>query len=229
MRRLTIKGYLASAFLMRAAAADMESLLKETEDALREGAERIGLKADDFTELEISNKDYNEATSISGISPVCRLTYIFDSPDGFQYRIRIGWAEKDGDLVPVVSYIQKVKSEGEYDHDYILSPTYDSAAENEVRWTWVGEGKRKKRVVNNIPNGWIGVEEYLPEPGKINENTCDYQKYMCLVKVSAEKSADARPLAFTEDRKWVNGNVDMTKYVIAWQDNPPCINEANIL
>ena len=81
MRRLTIRVYLASAFLMRAAAADMESA-QRNRDALKEGAERIGLKAEDFTEVEISNKDYNEATSISGISPVCRLTYIFDSPDG---------------------------------------------------------------------------------------------------------------------------------------------------
>lgn len=195
MRRLTIRGYLASAFLIRTAAADMKSLLKETEAALKEGAERIGLKAEDFAEVEISNKDYNEATSISGISPVCRLTYIFDSPDGFQYRIRIGWAEKDDDLVPVVSYIQKVKSEGEYDHDYIFAPTSDPTAENEVHWTWVGEGKRKKRVVNNIPNGWIGVEEDLPEPGKINKNTCDYQKYMCLVKVSEEKIRGCPPLS----------------------------------
>ena len=75
------------------------------------------------------------------------------------------------------------------------------------------EGKRPRRIVNNIPDGWIGVEEDLPEPGKLNENTLDYQKYMCLVQVVEGKSADARPLAFTENQRWVNGNVDMTDYV----------------
>ena len=94
---------------------------------------------------------------------------------------------------------------------------------------WVSEGKRPRRIVNNIPDGWIGVEEDLPEPGKLNENTLDYQKYMCLVQVVEGKSADARPLAFTENRRWVNGNVDMTDYVLAWQDIPKCRNEKVVL
>ena len=107
-------------------------------------------------------------------------------------------------------------------------PSWSAAAKGEALlclWIWVGEGTRSHRVVNNIPDGWIGVEEDLPEPGKINENTSDYQKYMCLVQVVEGKSADARPLAFTENQRWVNGNVDMTDYVLAWQDIPRCRNE----
>ena len=131
----------------------------------------------------------------------------------------------DEDIVPEILYIQKVMTDGEFDLDYILSSTVNP----EKGCCWVSEGKRPRRIVNNIPDGWIGVEEDLPEPGKLNENTLDYQKYMCLVQVVEGKSADARPLAFTESRRWVNGNVDMTDYVLAWQDIPKCRNEKVVL
>lgn len=64
---------------------------------------------------------------------------------------------------------------------------------------------------------------------KPDQFVSDYQKYMCLVQVVEGKSADARPLAFTENRRWVNGNVDMTDYVLAWQDIPKCRNEKVVL
>ena len=124
----------------------------------------------------------------------------------------------DEDIVPEILYIQKVRTDGEFDLDYIFS-----SVENPKKGccrVWVSEGKRPHRIVYNIPDGWIGVEEDLPVPGKLNENTLDYQKYMCLVQVAEGKSADTRPLAFTESRRWVNGNVDMTDYVLAWQDIP---------
>ena len=216
MRRLTIKGFKTAGFLLKAAASGIESLLEETYPVLREGAKRIGLSPKDFTHIEISNKAFNEATSIKGIYPFCKITYIADHIDGFQYRIRIGWKKTDEDIVPDILYIQKVMTDGEFDLDYILSFTENP----EKGCCWVSEGKRPRRIVNNIPDGWIGVEEDLPEPGKLNENTLDYQKYMCLVQVVEGKSADARPLAFTENRRWVNGNVDMTDYVLAWQDIP---------
>lgn len=141
------------------------------------------------------------------------------------FRIRIGWKKTDEDIVPDILYIQKVMTDGEFDLDYILSFTENP----EKGCCWVSEGKRPRRIVNNIPDGWIGVEEDLPEPGKLNENTLDYQNYMCLVQVVEGKSADARPLAFTENRRWVNGNVDMTDYVLAWQDIPKCRNEKVVL
>lgn len=50
-----------------------------------------------------------------------------------------------------------------------------------------------------------------------------------VVQVVEGKSADARPLAFTENQRWVNGNVDMTDYVLAWQDIPKCRNEKVVL
>ena len=180
---------------MKAAASGIESLLEETYPVLREGAKRIGLSPKDFTHIEISNKAFNEATSIKGIYPFCKITYIADHIDGFQYRIRIGWKKTDEDIVPDILYIQKVMTDGEFDLDYILSFTENP----EKGCCWVSEGKRPRRIVNNIPDGWIG------------------------------KSADARPLAFTENRRWVNGNVDMTDYVLAWQDIPKCRNEKVVL
>ena len=225
MRRLTIKGFKTAGFLLKAAASGIESLLEETYPVLREGAKRIGLSPKDFTHIEISNKAFNEATSIKGIYPFCKITYIADHIDGFQYRIRIGWKKTDEDIVPGILYIQKVMTDGEFDLDYILSSTENP----EKGCCWVSEGRRPHRIVNNIPDGWIGVEEDLPEPGKLNENTLDYQNYMCLVQVVEGKSAEARPLAFTENRRWVNGNVDMTDYVLAWQDIPKCQNEKVVL
>ena len=67
MRRLTIKGFKTAGFLLKAAASGIESLLEETYPVLREGAKRIGLSPKDFTHIEISNKAFNEATSIKGI------------------------------------------------------------------------------------------------------------------------------------------------------------------
>ena len=64
MRRLTIKGFKTAGFLLKAAASGIESLLEETYPVLREGAKRIGLSPKDFTHIEISNKAFNEATSI---------------------------------------------------------------------------------------------------------------------------------------------------------------------
>lgn len=229
MRKFTIKGFRMAGFLMKAAASGIDSLLEETYPVLKKGAERIGLKPEDFTQIEISNKAFNEATSIKGIYPFCKITYIADHTDGFQYRIRISWKKTDEDIVPDILYIQKVLTDGEFDHDYILSPIKDPKSAEKCLWEWVGEGTRSHRVVNNIPDGWIDVEEDLPELGKINENTSDYQKYMCLVQVVEGKSADARPLAFTENQRWVNGNVDMADYVLAWQDVPRCRNEKIVL
>lgn len=123
MRRLTIKGFKTAGFLLKAAASGIESLLEETYPVLREGAKRIGLSPKDFTHIEISNKAFNEATSIKGIYPFCKITYIADHIDGFQYRIRIGWKKTDEDIVPDILYIQKVMTDGEFDLDYILSFT----------------------------------------------------------------------------------------------------------
>ena len=100
MKRLTIKGFKTAGFLLKAAASGIESLLEETYPVLREGAKRIGLSPKDFTHIEISNKAFNEATSIKGIYPFCKITYIADHIDGFQYRIRIGWKKTDEDIVP---------------------------------------------------------------------------------------------------------------------------------
>ena len=76
MKRLTIKGFKAAGFLLKAAASGIESLLEETYPVLREGAKRIGLSPKDFTHIEISNKAFNEATSIKGISPFCKITLL---------------------------------------------------------------------------------------------------------------------------------------------------------
>ena len=138
MRRLTIKGFKTAGFLLKAAASGIESLLEETYPVLREGAKRIGLSPKDFTHIEISNKAFNEATSIKGIYPFCKITYIADHIDGFQYRIRIGWKKTDEDIVPDILYIQKVMTDGEFDLDYILSSTEHPAKE------WMLLGQRRK-------------------------------------------------------------------------------------
>ena len=88
MRRLTIKGFKTAGFLLKAAASGIESLLEETYPVLREGAKRIGLSPKDFTHIEISNKAFNEATSIKGIYPFCKITYIADHIDGFRRAYR---------------------------------------------------------------------------------------------------------------------------------------------
>ncbi|MEA5085084.1 MAG: Lar family restriction alleviation protein [Lachnospiraceae bacterium] len=89
-------------------------------------------------------------------------------------------------------------------HPHTVGLTYEEAV---TKW-------------NNRASGWIPVSDRLPDKGKINTNIRDYQQYMCLVDCKGTGGMDARPLGFDKTGKWVNGGIDMSKYVIAWQPLP---------
>lgn len=92
-------------------------------------------------------------------------------------------------------------------------------------FTFTGFDRYKVVEYDDFTSLWMPVDKELPEKGLINPNTKDWQQYMCLVQVDENEGADIRPLSFNDTEKWINGSIDMTKYVLAWQKPPAAIQK----
>lgn len=75
----------------------------------------------------------------------------------------------------------------------------------------------KRWKVDDIPESFIKVSDGLPVPGIVNNNTQDWQQYMCLVQIKKNGVQDIRPLRFSDKGKWIICGDDLSEYVIAWQ------------
>ena len=102
----------------------------------------------------------------------------------------------------------------------ILEEIKSSAVYSETKYGYgamcVPVGAIERIIRKHMNNGWISVDDRLPEE-KINPVSQDFYEYQVTAKF--EGLTDVRSYKFGHGHWW-NGPGIVDKYVIAWRENP---------
>ena len=110
--------------------------------------------------------------------------------------------------------LEKILDKLEAEHPYKVPGNYDTYSQYNEGWSDAID--RVRGELGRLNDGWISVEERLPEE-KINPVSRDFYEYQVTAKFGNAK--DVRYYRYGNGHWW-NGPGIVDKYVIAWRENP---------